>query len=390
MRCASSERLTGADGVVGGDQLQYLAWARDAGSHGLAGEPVHAAAGRPRLRPAAVHAQRSAVAARVAPLSSRTGCGSRWRSPSCSPGSRAWVAPAARRPRAALGGDRARPVPVHAAGRGRRLARARARRLPRAGCSRSRPRCSRPASCGATCRPRSPSDCCRSSLLAAERPPTGALAAPGALATRRAAALLAAWLHPWQGAILAAVAAVLAAWGTPAQRRALARRRARRRAPARLLPAAARSSIRRWKLASRNELVAAPAAREPRDRTAAGARARRRRASVDPGGALAERALLLWIPASLLTYFAVGSFPSHALESASLPLAVLCVRGVGAPAAAGARWLDRDRARDAARNGLRGPRVSRGRARPEPAVLPELFRRARARLGRCTRRRPAG
>lgn len=31
-------RLTGADGVIGADQLQYIAWARDAGAHGLASD----------------------------------------------------------------------------------------------------------------------------------------------------------------------------------------------------------------------------------------------------------------------------------------------------------------------------------------------------------------
>ena len=46
-----------------------------------------------------------------------------------------------------------------------------------------------------------------------------------------------------------------------------------------------------------------------------------------PGTDPAERALLLWIPAALITYLFVNSFPSHALESLSLPLAVLMVRG---------------------------------------------------------------
>ncbi len=33
-----ADGLIGADGVLGADQLQYLAWARDAGSHGLASD----------------------------------------------------------------------------------------------------------------------------------------------------------------------------------------------------------------------------------------------------------------------------------------------------------------------------------------------------------------
>ena len=33
-----ADGLIGADGVLGADQLQYLAWVRDAGSHGLASD----------------------------------------------------------------------------------------------------------------------------------------------------------------------------------------------------------------------------------------------------------------------------------------------------------------------------------------------------------------
>ena len=33
-----ADGLIGADGVLGADQLQYLAWARDAGAHGLASD----------------------------------------------------------------------------------------------------------------------------------------------------------------------------------------------------------------------------------------------------------------------------------------------------------------------------------------------------------------
>jgi len=34
-RLTGADGLIGADGVLGADQLQYLAWARDAGAHGL-------------------------------------------------------------------------------------------------------------------------------------------------------------------------------------------------------------------------------------------------------------------------------------------------------------------------------------------------------------------
>jgi hypothetical protein len=46
-----------------------------------------------------------------------------------------------------------------------------------------------------------------------------------------------------------------------------------------------------------------------------------------PGGVVIEQALLLWVAAALVTYFVNDSFAPHALQGLSLPLAVLAVRG---------------------------------------------------------------
>jgi hypothetical protein len=48
-----------------------------------------------------------------------------------------------------------------------------------------------------------------------------------------------------------------------------------------------------------------------------------------PGDDVAERALLLWIAASLVALAALKNFPSHFLAGLSVPLSVLAVRGAG-------------------------------------------------------------
>jgi hypothetical protein len=152
-----------------------------------------------------------------------------------------------------------------------------------------------------------------------------------AVAGAAAAALVVSWLHPWQGVTLLVMLVALAVWA------ALAREGQRRDLIALAAPAFATALplvyywlLSRfdsaWKLASHNELVP----RAPVGVLLIGlgplfalacAGARR------PGRAPGERALLLWIPASLATYVTVGSFPSHALEGLSLPLGVMMVRG---------------------------------------------------------------
>ncbi|MFZ1993733.1 MAG: hypothetical protein WAU75_06455, partial [Solirubrobacteraceae bacterium] len=46
-----------------------------------------------------------------------------------------------------------------------------------------------------------------------------------------------------------------------------------------------------------------------------------------PGGELIEQALLVWVGACVVTYFANDSFAPHALQGLSLPFAILAVRG---------------------------------------------------------------
>jgi len=167
---------------------------------------------------------------------------------------------------------------------------------------------------------------------------------PGAgyrgLLVAAAAAMLVSWLHPWQGALLELILAGLAATGRRGDLRRLVPVALATGTPllyylllAKLDPA--------WKLAAQNEIVAPL----PPGALAAGllpllplAVAGLRR----PGPDLAERALLLWIPGALVLYLFLSSYPSHALESISLPLAVLTVRGarrVHLPAALAAALL---------------------------------------------------
>jgi len=158
---------------------------------------------------------------------------------------------------------------------------------------------------------------------APERESAGSTRGPVALACL--AALLASWLHPWQGVTLLVTFAGLAAWQRLRGWRTL------------VLPAIAAAlplvyyhllsrSDPAWRVAAQNEVVA----RLPPLVLLAGlgplaliAAAGVRR----PGGVLIERALLLWIAGCFVTYFTVDSFAPHALQGLSLPFAVLAVRG---------------------------------------------------------------
>jgi hypothetical protein len=174
-------------------------------------------------------------------------------------------------------------------------------------------------------------------LLALERAVETDRGRPLALAA--GAGLFSAWLHPWQGITLAILVLALAAVRRrPAELPALGLVLV-----ATLLPLAYYAVLAHgdpaWRLAAHNEagarlpasvllacvgplaLIAALGARRP-------------------DGQLAEQALLLWIPAGLVTYFANDAFSSHALEGLSLPFAVLAVRAasrIRLPVAAG--WL---------------------------------------------------
>jgi hypothetical protein len=140
-----------------------------------------------------------------------------------------------------------------------------------------------------------------------------------------AGAAVIAWMHPWQGLTLILVLCGLAVWNRGRGWRVFA-------VPviAAALPAAyyevLAHTVSAWRLASRNEVsphlpaavlllglgpllaIAAPGLRRP-------------------GPKPAERALILWIPAVLVGYFALSSYPDHVLEGLSFPLGVFAVRG---------------------------------------------------------------
>lgn len=152
-----------------------------------------------------------------------------------------------------------------------------------------------------------------------------ALPAPGPVVAAAVAALLASWLHPWQGITLLVIFAGLAAWSRL------------RQAPVLVLPAIGAAlplayyywlshNDAAWRLASHYEVIArlpAPVLLAGLGPLALIAAAGVRR----PGEDLIERALLLWVAACFVTYFANDAFATHALQGLSLPWAVLAVRG---------------------------------------------------------------
>jgi hypothetical protein len=162
-------------------------------------------------------------------------------------------------------------------------------------------------------------------VLLVERAARGRSA--GALAWAAAAGAAVSWLHPWQGVTLALVLGGLAAWpGQSRRRRALwLVPLAGVAAPLGYYALLAHYNV-AWELASRQNEVGHP----PVDAVAlalaplavpAAFGLRRLRDDV------AERALLLWIAASLVAVAALNAFPAHFLAGLSFPLAVLAVRG---------------------------------------------------------------
>jgi hypothetical protein len=146
--------------------------------------------------------------------------------------------------------------------------------------------------------------------------------------TTAAGGLCVSWLHPWQGATLLLVLAGIAAWGRPDMRRCLllAGPGAATLAPLAYYYVLSESDaswrmaeavnsefpkLTPWVIAVGLAPLAIPAA--------AGLRLR--------AGDLQERVLALWPAAAVAVHFAVGSFPYHAFAGISLPLAVLAVRG---------------------------------------------------------------
>ena len=159
-------------------------------------------------------------------------------------------------------------------------------------------------------------------LLATERALDGRRIGPALVAA--GAALLASWLHPWQGITLVLILVGLALirrreWGVIGAV-----------AVAAALPLVYYLLLAHdnaaWRMASDYEhvsrfsalvlalglgplaLLAALGVRRPR-------------------GSVSEQALLLWAPAALIAYFANDAFAPHALEGLSIPFAVLAVRG---------------------------------------------------------------
>ncbi len=175
------------------------------------------------------------------------------------------------------------------------------------------------------------------SLLALDRaldgrpePRPSRAGAPGGRWSRRAAslsagaALLASWLHPWQGITLILIFAGLAAWrrldGWPALAAA---------ALGAALPLGYYYVLSHtdsaWRLAARLEVtghlpaLALLAGLGPLAAIAAcGARR--------PRGQPFEQALLLWVGACFVTYFVNDTFPTHALQGLSVPFGVMAVR----------------------------------------------------------------
>jgi hypothetical protein len=160
-------------------------------------------------------------------------------------------------------------------------------------------------------------------IAASQRPSRAGRAGPLALAT--AAALIASWLHPWQGVTLILILAGLAAL-----RRGRGATTLAAPAIAAALPLAYYYVLSHadpaWSLASTYEatkrapaitlivgfgplaLIAAPGLRRPR-------------------GEMIEQALLLWIAATFVNYFVNDSFPPHAYQGLAFPFSVLAVRG---------------------------------------------------------------
>jgi hypothetical protein len=143
-----------------------------------------------------------------------------------------------------------------------------------------------------------------------------------------AAGFAVSWLHPWQGVTMLLVLAGLAVWPGGAQ----ARRRLVLLVPAAglAIPLAYYAGLARWDSAwhlSRelNDVPAPPLwalilALAPLVLPALAGLRR-------PGTEIAERALVLWPLASLAGLVALTAYPIHALGGMSLPLAVLAVRG---------------------------------------------------------------
>src|ERR1700722_12797688 len=335
-RFTGADGLIGADGVLGADQLQYLAWARDAGAHGLASDLFSLApSGHVYLQPLfAISGAlwRLGLSLQLAYLL--------WKPVAVIAlfaGALAW----ARR----MFGDQARAraavvvlslflyTPLAAltswailgSGRFRFQMYLLAYELLAA----NKLWGYAPSALALALMP--------VALLATERalaPARMVAGAPGRAGSSRTrgpvavaclAALLASWLHPWQGVTLLVIFGGLAVWqrlrgwltlAVPAIGAALPL----------LYYQLLSTHDPAWRLASHYEVVA----RLPPLVLLAGLGPLALIAAIGvrrPHGVVIERALLFWIAGCFVTYFTVDSFAPHALQGLSLPLAVLAVRG---------------------------------------------------------------
>ena len=148
---------------------------------------------------------------------------------------------------------------------------------------------------------------------------------PGLVAVAALCALLASWLHPWQGITLIIIFGGLALWRRLEDWAALAVAGAGAALPLAYYYALSHGDP-AWRLAAHYEVIA----RLPALVLLAGLGPLALIAALGvrrPGGVMIEQALLLWIGACLVTYFVNDAFATHALQGLSLPFAVLAVRG---------------------------------------------------------------
>jgi hypothetical protein len=330
-RFTGANGLIGADGVLGADQLQYLAWARDAGAHGLASDLFSLApSGHVYLQPVftivgALHRAGLSLAlayllftpvAIVAMLAGAVAWARRFFGDQAVPRAAAvalslflYTPLAALFSWASLGSGSFR-FSLYLLGYEVLAANKLWGYVPSALALALVP----------------------VALLAIERALSGEARAGGAWAgalrpaiVAALAALVACWMHPWQGITLIVIFAGLAVL------------RRGRGWPVLLVAAAGAAlplgyywllshSDPAWRLASHYEVIP----RLPPLVLLAGLGPLAAIAAVGlrrPRGEVIEQALLLWVAGCLVTYFANDAFAPHALQGLSLPLAVLAVRG---------------------------------------------------------------
>jgi hypothetical protein len=337
-RYTGADGLIGADGVLGADQLQYLAWARDAGAHGLASDLFTLApSGHVYLEPlftitGVLHSL--GLSLQLAYLL--------WKPVAAVAMFLAAVAWARR----AFGGRLAARAAVVAlalfmylpltalfswTGSGAGPFRFQMYLLASELLGANKLWGYVPSALGLALVPvallavERAIDPCRDSGHDRTAVPTATRVRRGPLAVAALACALASWLHPWQGVTLIVIFAGLAVW------------RRFRHPFALSVPAIAAAvplgyyyllshTDPAWKLASHYEVIP----RLPALVLIAGlgplalvAALGLRRA----GEQVFEQTLLLWIVASFVTYFVNDAFAPHALQGLSFPLAVLVVRG---------------------------------------------------------------